>query len=51
MAYGQPYNQQAFTGVQVGAVGGVQQQQQQYQYQGGVFEGSPSQQPGGWAQP
>merc|ERR1711902_297450 len=43
MAYGQPYNQQAFTGVQVG---GAPQQ-----YQGG-FGTTPSQhQAGGWASP
>merc|ERR1712062_664839 len=46
-AYGQPYNQQAFSGIQVGVTGGDQywgQQQQQV--------GAPFQQPsGGWAQP
>merc|ERR1719447_2021721 len=46
MAYGQPYNQQAYTGVQVGVVGGVQQQQQ-----GGFGVAPPAQQIGGWAQP
>ena len=59
VVYGHPYNQQAFTGVQVRLClekdwlspgvqvgGGVQGQQQ------GGFGGAPSQQqPGGWAQP
>merc|ERR1712004_266092 len=36
MAYGQPYNQQAFTGVQVGVTGGDQ-------YWGHQQQGAPSQ--------